>query len=97
MAAYLRDASSALVRSPCSTSYLVPPPTRLVRRQMVMMPRAAAKEVRSGSVPLPLPVRPLPGQHLGWLGAHIESLLQELVIGCCCCQPQAAWQAAPKV
>lgn len=53
---HLRDASS-LVRTPCSTSYLVPPPTRPVRRRGPAPPQAAAKEVcrrqRNGRLCLP--------------------------------------------
>lgn len=41
-----RDAGSCLVRSPCSTSYLVAAPTRPVRRRAAQLPCAAANEVR---------------------------------------------------
>ncbi|KAL4448900.1 hypothetical protein ABPG77_007617 [Micractinium sp. CCAP 211/92] len=40
---HLRDASS-LVRTPCSTSYLVPPSSRPIRRRGLAPPQAAAKE-----------------------------------------------------
>lgn len=52
---HLRDASS-LVRTPCSTSYLVPPSSRPIRRRGLAPPQAAAKEVRRP--PAAVPCRP---------------------------------------